>query len=285
MGIFSSAIISNFDNSVDDLLNNNITYLRVDIPDYQNAAVLAQSKAAVIRAIAKGANIIWGVSSNKFNNAAYEITAANWGDFHDAILAAATWAEENGVYEFQLGNEEELHNDNTTLTDTQLIINLKALATEVQAIFTRGNVSYSCAQGFVNNWVTLGKGDLDILASNIYIGGIVPFTNAWKTDIDNLLSAFGVNGTYLTEFSLSYTSLDSYSSDEETQANIIQEMVNYIKDRGILRAMFYTYTGDTFGVRKADGTYRKLWDVLKIQNDWKKRKTAGQEKIRGLSHG
>lgn len=274
MGLYTTTTESVFDDYVDNLINNNITFLRVDIPIY-NGATLERSKAGVIRAVAKGVKIIWGVSAPSV------LTAANWGDFEAAVLDAAAWAEANGVYEFQLGNELEYINDNTTLTDAQLIINLKALATAVKLIYTRGNVSYSCWQEKIPDWITAGKGDLDILASNIYLND----TDPWRTQIDNLIAAFGVSGTYLTEFGLNSISLDTYSTDEAEQAAAIIEMIKYAENAGMEKIFFYVYVGDTFGARKEDGTYRKLWDVLKITNDWKRRKTAGQANIRGLSHG
>jgi hypothetical protein len=258
MGIRSTTITSQFDSHVDDLIANNITYLRIDIPDYQNSTSVAQSKAAVIRAVAKGAKVIWGVSSNKKNNPAYEITAANWATFKAAILAAAQWAQDNGVYEFQLGNEEETHNDDTTLTDAQLLINLKDTATEAQVIFTNGNISYSCGGGSaIDDWIAAGKGDLDILASNIYRNPA-----NWQDLMSNLISAFGTDGTYLTEFSLNWISLDTYSTDENIQATGILEMMNYADDLGFKRMCFFNYISDDFGARKADGTYRLLWNIL-----------------------
>lgn len=285
MGLFSSSNTSIFESYIDTLLLNNINYLRIDIPDYQNTSLLAQSKAAVTIAVAKGCKVIWGVSSNKGNNAAYEITAANWGTFSDAIKAAALWAQNNGVYEFQLGNEEEMHNDDTTLTDAQLIINLKTLATEVQAIFTNGNISYSCADSDLSDWITEGRGDIDIISFNVYRGGGGSFNSLWITRIAAAIAAFSAHNTYITEFSLSYTSLDDYSSDEVTQEKYIKEMIDYFETAGIQRAHFFSYIGNSFGAIKSDGVPRKLWEVLKITNDWKKRKTAGQANIRGLSHG
>jgi hypothetical protein len=260
MGLFSTYNTSEFDGYVDILLANGFTELRIDIPDYQNTVWLEQSKAAVIRAIAKGVKVIWGVSSNAGNNIDYTITAKNWSTYRQAILDAAQWAQDNGVYEFQLGNEEVHHNDDTTLTDAQLITNLKSVATDVQAIFTNGNVSYTCSANNISNWISGGKGDIDILALNIYRGGTAPFSNDWKTQIDDLVDAFGVNGTYLTEFNLSWSSLDDYSTDETVQAEAVAEMIEYIKASGMTRAFYFCYQSDNFGVVKNDGTYRLLWN-------------------------
>jgi len=244
---------------IDTLLANGFEELRIDIPDYQNAIWLNNSKATVIRAIDKGAKVIWGVSSNAYNDIDYTITAENWPTYRQAILDAAQWAQDNGVYEFQLGNEEEFHVDGDTMTVAQIITNLKSVATEVKKIFTNGNVSYTCAQTYISNWISGGKGDIDILASNVYMGGTT-FDESWKTDITNLVNAFGADGTYLTEFNLSYVSLDDYSTYEVVQAAGITEMIEYIKASGMTRAFYYCWLGDTFGIVKYDGTYRLLWN-------------------------
>ncbi|MBA7616196.1 hypothetical protein ES703_23492 [subsurface metagenome] len=251
------------ESDIDIILANGFEEMKLGIPDYQNTSWLAYTKAAIIRIIAKGAKIIFGVSSNSYNNPDYTITAENWPTFRQAILDNAQWAQDNGVYEFQLGNEEELHNDNTTLTDTQLIANLKSLATEVQEIFINGNVSYSCWRESIDDWIIAGKGDIDILACNIYMGGDGYYGgNKWKTDINKLVNAFGADGTYLTEFNLSWSSLDDYSTDEAVQAAALTEMIEYIKASGMTRAFYFAWKDDgeaRFGVVKDDGTYRLLW--------------------------
>jgi len=250
---------------VDTLLANGFTELRIDIPDYQNTSWLASSKSTLPGIIAKGAKVIWGVSSNAYNDTDYTITAENWPTFRQAILDAAQWAQDNGVYEFQLGNEEEFHcdrwNPNATMKVSQLITNLKSVATEVQAIFTNGEISYSCAHDYIGDWVTVGKGDIDILASNVYKGGDGNYNETvWKTEIDNLINAFGSDGTYLTEFAPSWSNINEYSTDEVVQAECVTEMIEYIKASGMTRAFYYAWKNDEFGVVKNDGTYRLLWN-------------------------
>jgi len=248
---------------IDTILANGFEEIRIDIPDYQNTTVLNKSKATVINAVAKGAKVIWGVSSNALNNADYTITAENWPTFRQAILDAAQWAQDNGVFEFQLGNEEELHVDGITITADDIITNLKSVATDVKAIFTNGNVSYSCWGGSIDDWITAGKGDIDILASNIYKGGEDYYGDDWKTLIANLINAFGSDGTYITEFNLSWSSLNDYSTDEAVQATALTEMIEYIKASGMTRALYFAWRddlGNCFGVVKEDGTYRQLWN-------------------------
>jgi len=279
IGIYSTTEISTFNGYADALLANGFTELRIP-SDWESWETDTATKAAVISAVAKGAHVIWYVQSGGTT-----LTAANWSDFSDAVLAAAQWAQDNGVYEFPLGNEEEAHVDGTTLTAATLITNMKTLATAVQAIFTRGNVSYACYGDFIPNWVTAGKGDIDILSSNIYMewGEHTPID--WKGRIDALVGAFGVDGTYLTEFGLNTNGLPSYSTDEAVQATAITGMINYIRASGMTRALYFCYRDpfwweeSLFEVLKDDGTYRKLWVSLlgsqlavgqnKLINKWK----------------
>lgn len=331
MGLFSTSTPSIFDSYVDTLLANGFTELRIDIPNYQDAAWLAQSKSAVIRAISKGANVIWGVSSYNTSNPNYTITTENWPAFRQAILDNAKWAQDNGVYEFQLGNEEDMHiwrhpvsitrtNNIATVTfeedhgftaanpviiwggnpsdfnaysanpvmitvtgpktftypsagndgqvsnphetfignipETTIEANIRALAAEVQTIFTRGNISYTSSDSyFMDKWHTLGRGDIDILAWNVYSN-----QDNWQNDITNMVNWWGAEHSYVTEFNLNYRSLNDYSTDEAVQAAALTSMIEYIRASGVARAYYFCYPGDQFGALKGNGTYRELWN-------------------------
>jgi hypothetical protein len=236
------------------LLANGFTQLRIFMPDYADSTDLATSKTAVLAAVAKGFDVIWGVHSSISG-----ITAANWADFRQGILDAATWAQANGVYEFQIGNEEEQHLDGPTMTQAQLIINLKDVATDVQAIFTNGNVSYAFTNWIsMGAWNTLGRGDIDILSYNAYVQAEQYWGN-FEVEMDTLVSDFGVDHTYLSEFSLNSVGLDYFYADEAVQAAAITRMIDYIKASGITRAFFYEWGSGEFGVLKDDDTYRLLW--------------------------
>ena len=74
------------------------------------------------------------------------------------------------------------------------------------------------------------------MASNVYLGGSStqdPFSDAYKAEVTNLINAFGADGTYLTEFNLSYLNINYYSTDEAVQAAAVNDMVNYIKASGM----------------------------------------------------
>jgi hypothetical protein len=254
-----------FEGHVDTLVSNGFEMLRIDIPGYSDTEAVNHSKAAVLKAVARGAKVIWGVCGGG------DITAGSWGSQREAILSAARWAQDNGVYEFQIGNEEEKNVDGTTITAAQIRNNLKAVATEAQAIFTRGNISYSmCERTSIEAWNSIGRGDIDVLAYNTYVNADNSEEwNWWKKDISLLVSYFGSDHTYLTEFAPSFVSLNSYSSDEAVQAEAVADMVDYIKSSGITRAIYFNYYDDArpfgptgFGVLKEDGTYRMLWSYF-----------------------
>ena len=252
-----------FSERVDELLANGFKQIRIDVTYWNYAPAIAIAKQAITIAVAKGANVTWGVGSG-----AGKITATNWPNYRQAIKDNAQWAQNNGVYEFQLGNEEEVHVDGVTITGAQMITNLKAVATEVQAIFTRGNISYSYGWQYDDNWIAAGRGDIDIIAGNLYMGGNGDYNYPWKAELDRLVAAFGVDHTYLTEFAPSYSAIENYSTDEAVQAQAVTEMINYLKSVGV-RGNFFCYYDDSrpfgvqgFGALKTDGTYRQLWQSL-----------------------
>ena len=332
MGMFSTDQSSVFEGQVNTLMSVGFNELRIDIPSYQNTGWMTRSKEAVRIAISKGAKVVWGISSyNKGGHADYTIIAENWPAFRQAALENAQWAQDNGVYEFQLGNEEEFHiwrnpvsitrngniatatfsedhgfsgahpviiwgaepsdfnaytssptqiavtgpktfnyqsegpdgsvsNPNrvhiSSMSEDQLILNLRALATEVQSIFTRGNISYttSCSY-FLDKWNTVGRGDIDIIAANVYQN-----QSDWQEVISNIVSWWGPAHTYITEFNINYTSLDNYSTNENEQSSELNSMIDYIKASGISRAYYFCYQNDKFGALKGNGTPRALWE-------------------------
>ena len=245
----------NFDFYFDELLANGFTQIRIHIADAFHSKNVDITKEAALAAMAKGFNVLWGAGSSRTT-----LTAANWNSYVNAVKGYAAWAEANGVYEFLIGNEEERHNDDTTLTDAQLRTNLRALATSVQSIFTKGDVGYSNSCEFLSDWLIEGRGEIDQLSWMVYMDE----TN-WKTNIDSIIAAFGTNHTYINEFNLDSGGYSYYSLDEAIQAAGISKMLKYIKASGITRAFFFCYTippwyeEDTFEVLKEDGTYRLLW--------------------------
>jgi hypothetical protein len=229
----------------------------------------------------------WSGGGNPGNEHPYGITIPgisedNWPLFRQGILDAATWAQANGVYEFQIGNEEELHNDVAMPGDdgdATLRGYLKDVAADVQAIFTNGNVSYSTTGDyFMDKWHAIGRGtDIDILAFNVYQDQYTTYGVAGS--IANALSWFGGTAhTYVTEFNVegagvayyvnhSYGEADDSGADYAVEASGVSDLITILQGTGITRAFYFDYRGNKYGVRKNDGTYRTaLWDVVRAVN-------------------
>jgi len=235
----------------DTLLAAGFTEIRIHMSDPAYPEDVEATKVTALAALAKGFDVWWGVSA-----ANHTLTAANWSDYATAVEGYAAWAQANGIYEFLIGNEEERHNDNTTLTDAQLRTNLRALATSVQSIFTNGDVGYGNSCEFLPDWITEGRGDIDQVSWMSYID---EENDDWKNNIDAMVAAFGTDHAYINEFNVDSGGYSWYSEDEAVQAAGITEMIDYFKASGITRAFFYEWGPGDFGVLKDDSTYRLLW--------------------------
>ena len=97
---------------VDTLLTNGFTELAVGIPDYEYSDYVTDSKAFVLALIAQWARVSWGMTCGTEST----MTSAKWNDFRLAVLAGAQWAQDNGVFEFRIGNECEYYIDDDTIT-------------------------------------------------------------------------------------------------------------------------------------------------------------------------
>ena len=89
-----------FDSHIDSILATGFTEIRIDIPDWNYPDDIEKHHIMIPRAVAKGAKIIWGIG-----NMATDLTSAKWDDFRTVVLTQAAWAQANGVFEFQIGNE------------------------------------------------------------------------------------------------------------------------------------------------------------------------------------
>jgi hypothetical protein len=261
------------DIDLDELKKARYYEIRANLASYIAGAQQTRSMNSVSHITSRGLKAVWGLTAGSLD-------AATWVDYRVAVLAAAAWAEANGVDEFQLGNELDGKVDGITLTVEQLRENLKSLATEVKAIYKRGKVSYSTF--YYNEWIAAGKGDIDIISLNVYKGTVLGM--GYKTQINLLIDAFGLDGFNITEFSISAITLDTYSTDEKAQAAGVLEMIEYIKSKDVKDAYFFSSRDDRWGYKKLSGQHRKIWDVLKTANGYYEG-SAGQANIRGLSHG
>lgn len=116
------------------------------------------------------------------------ISSSNQAAYTTDVLAEAQWAMDNGMDEFQISNESELHR-NPDITDPELRVYLRSLATTVKTVFTRP-ISYAVPQNFEDGWISEGMGDLDKLSFNIYGNGTFA---AFATLAQKVFAAFGTD--------------------------------------------------------------------------------------------
>lgn len=92
------------------ILHKYTNKVRIHLPDYQSQIAIDRDMGLCQAAIDIGfSKIIWGISSNKYNNASWLITRRNWPTFRQKIIDYAAIAQNIGITEYQIGNEEELH--------------------------------------------------------------------------------------------------------------------------------------------------------------------------------
>lgn len=258
-------------------------YVRVHVP---YAPVPWSSNAlANWRAVAKqfhdaGFHVMWGFSSLGPTT----ITSTNWTDYANSVMAEATYCQANNVCDlFIIGNELEQFNDNTTLTDSQLRSNIRALGTSVKSVFS-GDIIYcseygSSASSFgTYRWIQEGKGDIDYLGANLYgnydvntqvyfpryaVGqGGVPALNAAFGD-EWMLSEFGVDGSDEV-----FDVMPDVRKDAE-----MRRYFKFIVENDVPRAYLYQYRafddideGDSFFFRQSDDDFRPGWNPLLTSN-------------------
>lgn len=84
--------------------------VRIHMPDYQDSSSTTVDIALTQTAKALGfKKVLWGISSNRYNDPTRLITQRTWPTFRAAIVSNASVAQSNGVTDYQCGNEEELH--------------------------------------------------------------------------------------------------------------------------------------------------------------------------------
>jgi len=258
-----------FDGFCDELIAVGFTHIRAEQTTYTDLGAIAHTQAAVLRAIAKGLHVSWGPGAGGTT-----LTASTWPDYAQAVQDAAQWAQDNDLPQFSIGNEEEMHIDETTITVNQVIDNIKALATTVKSIYTKGPLIYSTYPLAYDRWRIVGKGDLDLLGVNQYMSGDTPEWSGTQDDdkfkgwLDDLIDSFGTDGFIITEWGPSWRPHDDFGS-EAFQAQKVAEALEWMDERGIQRAYFFTYYQDPrpfgpagFGVRETDGSYNLMWNSL-----------------------
>ena len=249
---------------LDILKNGGIRHLRIALSNAAYADGVEATKLVSVDAIKKGFYVIWGVSHPE------KLNDNNWQDYASRVRQAAQWAKEQGVNEFQIGNElDATWNPNIQLTDP--IGKIKDLASSIRGVVTPlMTTSYAVAQDSrEGEWITKGKGSLDRLAYNVY-GSNGDFEN-FKTKIKRLRDVFK-DTLYISEWNL-HSNWGAFPQDENVRKTEIKKRFDWLQAQNIT-AYFFTFRGNpqedggnAFATIKPDNTLRPWAEVLLEQND------------------
>lgn len=191
--------------------------------------------ALQLKAAKPSLKILYGATWNGLSD-------TNQSEYHDGIMAEAQWAMDNGMDEFQISNETE-NNKSGSISDADIRIFLRSLATDVKAVFTRP-ICYAVAQGREDGWISEGRGDLDKIAFNIY--GHSGAYNSFVALLQKVYDAFGDN-CFISEWNVNPAWLDTSingitpvdSSFDEVYGSELIRRLNAIISIGFDEAYFF----------------------------------------------
>lgn len=191
-------------------------------------------------AIQAGYKVTYGITAGA------DATAATYYNqwLATGILAAAAWAQANGVSEFQIGNEEDWNaslGSFSPKTAAQVQADIRAIVPAVKKIFTNGPVTYCTAEGMLQDWITGGLGGLDMIYFNVYD------TDAnFQSIVSKIESNFGAKGA-VSEWNAQH-GYDPTQYSEGTGpvfdawfAADIKNRANMLEAAGISKAFLFTW--------------------------------------------
>jgi hypothetical protein len=222
--------------------------------------------------------VTWGIAAPQNNN--LPITSSNWGLYHDAVVAEATYLQSTGTAlgDFTLGNELEALVDGTTVTVPILHTYLRQLALDVKAVYSLSPISYGCYDtgGTVySEWISNGLGGLDYLSIHIY-GNVrtsqsYPYvTNGEYSEVQEMVNAFG-SKVYISEFNIDASNSNILLLNTEQAVTQMRKFYKMILSTGISKALVYSWVGNLngnnqFAMQNTDGSFNPVWDCL-LGND------------------
>lgn len=226
-----------------------------------------------------GFYVTWGNAAPEGGSGAGLLTATRWTQFHDGVIAEATYLKNQGIVfdDFNIGNELEAFVDGSTITVSQLQDNVKQLATDIKAISGWNNlmpISYSTADfsdTTYASWISKGLGNLDFIsihqyASNTTAQNYIYQNHGGISSMAAIIAAFP-GKVYVSEFGLEASNARLLLYTPEQLRYYMKKMYPQIIASGVPRAIVYSWVGnlnadDLFAMKNMDGSYNPAWDVL-----------------------
>jgi hypothetical protein len=222
----------------------------------------------------EGFTVVHGVAREPAAVGAF--TADVWETHRTKVLQDAAYCQSLGLalHTYQIGNEIEGRIDGTTLTQTQLIANLKSLAAEVKAVYPLaqkiGYSAYDPGGTFLDLWISAGLGDLDVLGLNLYAQTTASgsgFIFGDMAKLGKMIKAFGPDRVNLTEFGIDANATQYNLAPQYNRNYIMRHIYAGIRELGFTTAIAYSYVGyldgdNDFALKNTDGTFDIQWGVL-----------------------
>jgi len=222
--------------------------------------------------------VTWGPAGLN-NITAGTMTATNWQQYHDSVVAEAAYLQSQGITLgcFELGNEMDGQPDGTTLTRDQFITNMKQLATDLKAVYTLSPVGYSMWNyngDTYSKWIAAGRGNIDIVGVHPYgnIAANCRYLNpGGYSDIQAMLTAFGADHCIVTEFNLDASNANTHAMADDLRVNQMRIKYAFLKTVGFTKAVVYSWVGyleqdNAFAMKNIDGSFSTYWDALLTDN-------------------
>jgi hypothetical protein len=227
--------------------------------------------------------VTWGPSVlSGWANGGGQANSTNWSNFHDSVVAEATYLQSNNIVidDFSIGNELESCIDNSTLTYQQVRANIRQLAADVKAVYTLGTVSYSGDNqgsthynnirsdlGDTSNWLTEGLGGLDYMAMHPYatvnVGTqTVDFSNS-ESILASMTGAYG-SKIYVSEFNLDFNTTNLFTLNPSVAIVQMVTMLEYIIADKVGKFLVFQWVGNLnensqFSQLFTNGTMNPMW--------------------------
>lgn len=285
LGVNYKAKQENWASDIEYFKRIGLNIIRPSLSSFPNSSYTAGSEAEVEGSIEwwrqcaqqfldEGFTVAYGIA--RVSVSAGNFTATVWDQYRLNVLADAAYNQSIGFAPdfYQIGNEIEGIIDGTTLTQAQLITNLKSLATEVKAIYPLAKKlvysTYNLNQTNLDLWLAAGLGDLDVLGGNIYAqttanGQGFIFGDMGKLGI--LIKTFGADRVILTEFGIDGNSSQYNAAPARNRNYVMRHIYAGIRELGFTTAIAYSYVGyleedNDFALKNIDGSFDVQWGIL-----------------------
>ena len=191
----------------------------------------------IVRALAHGFSVIWGI-------VVPTLCDINAWNAHIAYVESTllSWAIAHNLPTLSLGNETELHIDNTTLTSATMRSDCRSMATYLKSHGFSGKVTYSTSvlDAYRTPWINEGLGNIDSIGFNSY-DTFLNF-NVRNNKIQALLGS----GMYISEFGSMGNGYADFNSELLFYYDTMDRIMSL--DLYSILGYFFTYRDGGLGV-------------------------------------